>query len=354
MKPRIVFLYTELAGYFLACLDELIRAGKVHVSVIHLRINKEAPFEFNAGNGIDMYDKQAYSEKELFGLVGKISPDLIFCSGWIDKDYLKICRKYKGSVPTVMGLDTSWKGSLKQQIASMLSPIYLGKCFSHVWVTGNSQQDYARKLGFQDSNIRKGFYSADFELFHSYYKHSIKEKEATFPKRFIYAARYVEHKGIKDLWRAFIELQEESPNDWELWCVGTGELADNAPKHKKIIHCGFVQPNDFSDYISKTGVFVLPSHFEPWGVAVHEFAAAGYPLICSDEVGATEAFLEQEVNGYIHKSKDVSSLKEAMRKMMHQSDEALMQMGRKSIELAKKITPEIWADTLMKLLEDNE
>ncbi|MFQ5335063.1 MAG: hypothetical protein ACE5DN_03205, partial [Flavobacteriales bacterium] len=58
-------------------------------------------------------------------------------------------------------------------------------------------------------------------------------------------------------------------------------------------------------------------------------------------------------NGYVHKSADIASLKEAMMKMMNHTDEELRQMGRKSTELAKRITPSIWAQTLMDFLKDN-
>ena len=36
--------------------------------------------------------------------------------------------------------------------------------------------------------------------------------------------------------------------------------------------------------------------------------------------------------------------------MMSLGDQKLIEMGKKSIEKAKQITPDSWADTLMKLL----
>ena len=44
-------------------------------------------------------------------------------------------------------------------------------------------------------------------------------------------------------------------------------------------------------------LFLMPSSFEPWGVVVHEHAAAGFPLLLSDAVGAGERFLEAPRNG---------------------------------------------------------
>ena len=43
---RILFLYSELAGYFIACAKELGRAEWVEaVRIIHWPVNPEAPFE---------------------------------------------------------------------------------------------------------------------------------------------------------------------------------------------------------------------------------------------------------------------------------------------------------------------
>ncbi len=344
---KILFLYTEIADYFLAGCKELInKAADVHV--VRWQVNQEAPFQFNYPNGLNVYDKNNYSGIRLLQLVDKINPDIIICSGWVDKDYLAVCKKYKNKAITILTLDNQWKGSLKQLFASIISPFYLKFRFNKCWVPGELQKKYARKLGFENENIIDGFYTCDFNLFQNQYLKNRIEKEKNFPKRFIFVGRYYEFKGIRDLWQAFIELHNESPNDWELWCLGTGTI--DPIKHEKIKHFGFVQPKDLPHYIKETGVFVLPSHFEPWGVVVHEFASAGFPLICSNEVGAKTAFVEDAVNGYIYKAGDIQQLKSKMKLMMNESSEKLISMGLKSVEKAKKNTPEIWADKLIRMI----
>ncbi|HEY4797626.1 MAG TPA: glycosyltransferase, partial [Bacteroidia bacterium] len=174
------------------------------------------------------------------------------------------------------------------------------------------------------------------------------EKKNKFPHVFIFVGRYYEFKGIKELWQSFIELQNESPNDWELWCLGTGDVPPVI--HPKIKHFGFVQSNDMVDVIRNGGVFILPSTFEPWGVVVHEFASAGFPLICSNEVGATELFLKENENGFLVPAGSIPKLKSAMKKMISLPDERLNLMGEKSVTLASQITPEKWADSLIKII----
>ena len=347
-KKRIIFLYTEIASYFLACVKELLKQEGIEVFLVRYKVNKEAPFEFVFPKNLNVYERDHYSDDQLLDFVNTLSPHIIVCSGWIDKGYLKICKHYKGKAVTVLTLDNQWKGSLKQRVATAISPFYLHQRFSHCWVPGAFQYTYARKLGFKSDVILTGFYSCDFDYFHQQYLNNRHKKEKDFPRRFIYTGRYVEQKGITDLWNAFIELQEKSPNEWELWCLGTGNIPP--VKHPKIKHFGFVQPKDMHTYITQTGVFILPSHFEPWGVVLHEFSAAGFPIICSSETGAHTAFVENNINGYIYNPAKISELKKAMTTIMNTDTDRLIRMGEKSVEKAKAITPVTWSKQLISLL----
>ncbi len=347
-KRKIVFLYTELATYFLACIEKLLQHPEVEVHIVRWAVNKEAPFHFTFSENIKLYNRIDYSSKQLQKLVASIDPSEIYVSGWMDKDYLKVCKAFKNKIPVIVGFDNQWKATLKQRIAVLISPFKILNHFSHCWVPGELQKEYAIRLGFKNENILTGFYCCDFDLFHNQFLANKEQKKMQFPHRFIYVGRYVEHKGIKDLWRTFIELLNEESNDWELWCLGTGDVPP--VNHPKIKHFGFVQPEDLHKYISDTGVFVLPSHFEPWGVVVHEFAAAGFPIICTDEVGARTAFVENNNNGYIYNSGDINQLKNVLKKMVNHTDKELFVMGENSVAKAKQNTPEIWANKLFTLI----
>jgi glycosyltransferase involved in cell wall biosynthesis len=342
---KVLFLYTELADYFLKCCGEL--SDKCEVSIIRWPVNKEAPFEFRYPDKIKIYNKSDYRPRDLESVVQSIAPDMIVCSGWVDKEYLKITRKYANKIPTVLTCDTRWKGSVKQRIATLVSPFYLLKIFSHAWVPGEAQARYVKKLGFKQHSIKRGFYCCDLARFNSIYAEFKKEKKEYFPKKFIFAGRYYDFKGITDLWEAFAALQLEAPNEWELWCLGTGTVAP--VQHPKIKHFGFVQPSALDAVIGKAGVFVLPSRFEPWGVVVQEYAAAGFPLILSAETGAAETFLEKGANGYSFATGEVESLKNVLKKVTGLSSKELHLMSERSHSLAQRINPREWTDTVMQI-----
>ena len=160
-------------------------------------------------------------------------------------------------------------------------------------------------------------------------------------------------KGTSELWKAFIKFQAEHPSDWELWCLGKGDLNEMFPVHDKIKNIGFVQPDEMHKYIAQCGVFILPSHYEHWGVVVHEFAAAGFPLICTTTTGAATTFLKDGFNGFEIEPCSVDSMVDIFKRINATSSEKLLEMGDRSAEMAKKYTPATWSETFMKFVKNN-
>jgi len=343
---KVLFLYTELADYFLKCCEELSQNAEVHI--IRWEVNKEAPFQFEHSAKIKIYDKANYNFEQLKNLVVEINACIIFCSGWVDKDYLKLTKSYFKKIPTVMSCDTHWRGDIKQCLAVILSRIFLLRTFSAAWVPGKAQFRYVKKMGFK--KIKTGFYCCDLKKFNTVYEKTKPEKEKKFPKRFLYVGRYYDFKGVGDLWQAFIELQIEMPNDWELWCLGAGSLAP--VQHEKIKHFGFVQPKDLEPIMEKSGVFVLPSRFEPWAVVVQEYAAAGFPMILSNAVGAKEVFLQKGKNGFSFQTHNILELKTQLKNIIKLNDKELNLMSQHSHGLAQQNSPEKWAASVVEFYKE--
>ncbi len=346
---KVLFLYTELAEYFLKNCEVLSKQAEIHI--VRWPVNKEAPFQFEIPPSIKVYSKSEFDGRALKPLVEKLNPDVIVCSGWIDKDYLKVCKTYYKKIPTVLTCDTHWKGSLKQILAVIVSRFTLLKIFSHAWVPGEIQNKYVQKLGFKPEKVHKGFYVCDLERFNGIY--SLRsEKKASLKKRFIYIGRYYKFKGLPELWQAFNDLHSEIENEWELWCLGTGSL--EGFKHNKIKHLGFVQPKDLAPILAETSVFILPSRFEPWAVVVQEMAAAGFPLVLSEAVGAAEKFLVNEQNGFLFETTNKNSLKEQLKKVILLNDHERVKMSEISHANAQTINAEMWTKTIMNIYNENK
>lgn len=312
------------------------------------QINPVAPFNFGQlHKNITIVEREKVSEHELINSIKDFAPDFTYISGWMHKPYLNLIKQLRLK-NVVIGFDNQYTGSLKQRLGSFYFRLTLKPYIKAAFVPGTSQRTFAKKLGFSDENIALNVYCCDHELYTKYYESSFSEKRNKFPKRLIFVGRYVHEKGIDTLWEAFMELQNETPNEWELWCLGKGPISPIS--HQKIKHLGFVQPKDLLDTIKQTGVFVLPSYFEPWGVALHEFAASGFPIITTTKVGASEVFVKEGKNGFLIEPNNKTSLKNALKKILSLTDSDLIKMGEESVVLGKKITPEIWKQSLMKLV----
>ena len=348
-KPKVLFLYTEIAEYFLAACSAL--AEKAEVFIVRWPINSAAPFEFEVPKGVHILERQQYDTPALIQKAKEIQPDVVFCSGWMDKGYLKVVKALSEETVTVITLDNHWKGNLKQRIASLGAQYSFLKYFKYAWVPGAKQKEYAQRLGFPEDNIYKGFYTANLERFNGVFDQSRPSKQTIYPKRFLYLGRYVAYKGIFDLWKGFEQYRNQG-GTWELICAGTGDQWDSRAIAEGIEHVGFVQPQDIPKLIEKSGAYVLPSHEEPWGVSVHEMAAAGLPLLLSQEVGSISTFLEEGKNGFSFPQKAPELIAAAMFSIEKMSDGELLKMGEISHEKGNYINANNWVNTVLKIIED--
>jgi glycosyltransferase involved in cell wall biosynthesis len=340
---KVLFLYTELAGYVHACMKAAAHAG-VEVHVVRWPVKSEAPFRFDEEAGVRLYDRNDFDREGLIRLVEELQPRALLCSGWVDKDYVAVCRHFRGKISTSLGFDNPWEGTLKQRLAALYGSRFLRSAFDWAWVPGQWQKTFAMKLGFRKDEIRSGAYCADLPLFAGLWEKRQARMTDVYPKTFLYVGRYAAFKGIEDLWAVWRDIPDH--RGWTLRCIGSGDLYDQRPELPDLEHIGFVQPGDMEPYLTEAGVFVLPSHREPWGVVVHEMAAVGMPMICSDKVMAAEAFVRPGSNGLIFAAINKGALRQAMETMMALSDKELRTMALKSKELSGNISIESWVESL--------
>ncbi|RMG56588.1 MAG: glycosyltransferase, partial [Bacteroidetes bacterium] len=189
-----------------------------------------------------------------------------------------------------------------------------------------------------------GYYSADTDRFLAA-QPDFSQSAPTL----LYLGRIMAHKGIGDLLEAFLPLADRT--SWRLQLVGKADGSVPIPDHPKVIHQDFVQPEDLSALLAQATAFVLPSREEPWGVALHEAAAAGLPLLVSDACGAGDAFLTHGQNGWLFQAGQIPDLQAALERLFQMQPERLAAMGTHSRQLAQTITPATWAQTLMDMID---
>ena len=344
LSHRIVFLYSELAGYLLACADALGQHPDVaSVDIVHWPIHPEAPFQFSSTDHYTLHTKEKRDRQSLQELLDRINPTAIVCSGWMDPAYNALAKAHCKRIPVVLSLDNWWTGSLKQRLAALAAPLFIHRRFNRAWVPGEPQIPFAQKLGFSGETLATGFYCADPKPFLEIYQ---MRKSIPSAKKILYVGRYLEIKGLRELWAAFAELSDDFP-EWELHCVGNGDLWDERMMHPKIFHHGFKQPHELAPFLEDAACFVMPSKKEPWGVVLHEMAIVGLPLLVPTQVGAATEFLKPEENGY---TIDISNLTEEIKRFCQLEDADRNKMGERSHQIGTQRSLENWSATLLNLL----
>ena len=338
----------ELAGYFANCIQLFKNQTKTTVRVVYVPNGPDAPFEFGL-EGIEKISRTELSSTQLIESCRDFNPTLVYIAGWKDKDYLRIgaqCKKR--GINVVGGMDNVWTGSLRQQFASLTSTFSVKPYFTHLWVAGQRQYQFARKLGYSYEQILTGLYSADVSKF---------ETIAHTPNEtyLFYVGRFEEIKGIIELYHVFNSLNDRERNGWKLKMVGNGSLKNQFPPTVATEVYDFMQPSELIAFASNAGGFILPSRHEPWGVVVQEFAAAGKPLILSSEVNSGEDYLIDGYNGFRFQAENKNDLKATLVKFFHLTEEERKEMGNRSQTLAMRGAPEYWVAKLMSLNHsDNE
>ncbi len=340
---KIVFLYTEIAAYTLACLNALAKAERCQVYLFHYPINSEAPFDFEIDKRITTFEKSNFDANGLQNKLYEIKPSLIYVSGWIDQKYLNAIKGFAPDIPVVMGFDTPWNGTWQQHIKSKLFSYTIKKKFTHAFLASKKQHTFALKLGFKEQKILDGVYCCDVDKYNEAFTNC-----EIRPSNFIFIGRYVTQKNVSMLWQCFIRAVEELNSSAILLSVGVGSV--DPVKHKSIKHLGFIQPQDMGEVLKQANVFILPSLFEPWGVVVQEMSCAGFPMILSNKVNAAEKFLTEE-NGFLINPNSENELTQVIKKCMQLDKQTIASMQKASHDLGNTYTPKNWAEQLLQLIE---
>jgi glycosyltransferase involved in cell wall biosynthesis len=345
---RVLILYTELAGYVLGNINLFLKNNPTaELALIHYPVNPEAPFKIDDLPRTTLLEYNQLNQVKILDLVLEFKPDLVLCSGWGNKFYLKLMDIVPDYSKKVVCFDNKWKSTFKQYILVFFSKFFILNKFSFAWVPGNPQKRYALKLGFKIDNIYTGLYPADSSFFLKVGNKKL-GNEGPYPKVILSVARYIVQKDLPTLWRAFINANSKTGNQWVLKSIGLGDQFDSRIEDKFIEHLGFKQPSEMEEYILTSGIYVLPSIEEPWGVAVHEMALSALPLVLSEKVGAASMFLKVD-NGFSFPAGNQDKLEEILVNIMRMDDSQLKEMSRASLKSGQQLLSQDWSKTLLEI-----
>lgn len=130
--------------------------------------------------------------------------------------------------------------------------------------------------------------------------------------------RFIERKGYKILFDAFVLLNKEGYLKYfDINIAGNGPekiFFENLSisKSSNVKFLGWIELDDYIEYMKISDIYIHPSLFEPFGLPVIDAMNSGKITIVSDGVMSGIDFIEHGVNGFIYKGNQSNFLKEIL------------------------------------------
>jgi glycosyltransferase involved in cell wall biosynthesis len=377
---RLAFLWAYWTGYIDATVQYL--RSEHHVMIFRARQQAHV----GSLNGQYRFAEESFGPVEaeltygaeidveaLDRALREFEPDGIIVLSWRRRAYRQLMKRWAGRAVRIVCLDSQWRGHLgalrsrrefplllKQWGGRALRRYFFHSLFDGALLSGpkyvdgqggpaareTRQMNFALKMGFHSGDICEGFAVCDWHTL-APGRHPANAPER---KRFIFVGRYAPVKGVSVLVEAYRLYRRHSPEPWPLVVAGDGPLKHLFSGVPGIQDIGFVQTKQLPGVLAEATCLVLPSILEPWGVVIQEAAAAGLGIICSDECGAGDVFVQQDVNGFIVPTGNVDALAGAMT-TFSESEDLLEYVPNASVEMSKRLLPSNFAETVIPFIQ---
>ncbi len=330
---RITILWLSLASYTVAFFRELALARHCRLQLIHQPPAPDTHYEpFDLSFCEQALEDTPARRGGLEAMVRAFRPDCVLMCSWPVRHFMRLAREMRRrGVYVVAAMDNQWLGTLRQYLGVATARWFLWPAIDTLLVSGDRQAAFARRLGYE--RVLYGYYAAEVERF------AARPPAQRRPPAFLYVGRLVAVKNIAGLVEAYRRYRERAANPWGLLVAGAGPLAPLLADVPGVEWLGFVQPRALPAVMRRASCFVMPSVREPWGVAIHEAAAACLPIIATHACGATTAFVRDGVNGYVV-APAAAAIAAAMVRMGLRSEQELRAMAAASATLAGLWTPQ--------------
>lgn len=354
---KIVVCWSNISGYMAACWRELAARPGVDLFVLAFGRSEGRDTAFNSRNIMEGIPHRLLSAKEQTDaeLVQRTvlaeRPDVVFISGWSHPAYR--CLVFDPALTGtrfILCMDNPRRYTLRQTLGKIKLRRFLRR-IDCVFVTGERCWQLAKYLGMEEKQIKRGCtYGVDYARFSPLY-HKRESLDNGWPRRFLFIGRYVEIKGIEVLLTAYEQYRRSVEDPWPLVCCGIGSMAEKIRCAQGVEDHGFQQPDEIGKNLLNSGVLILPSLREPWGMVILEGCAAGLPVISSEACGATVELIRPFYNGLATPTGDMEALTKCLL-WMHNHHAKLPEMGRRSVGMVAPYSAECWADRVVNAVEE--
>jgi glycosyltransferase involved in cell wall biosynthesis len=266
----------------------------------------------------------------------RFRPDAVAVGGWNQPAFwqsLAYCRARR--IPLLLWVESTARDARSEAPPLRLARRAMISGASGYFVPGGASAEYVRSFGVSDELIAHAPNAVDGAEFAAAAVDRAGRNECTF----LYVGRLDPEKGLDVLLRAFGDVPGR------LVLVGTGSEEARLHQHAdgRVRFAGALPQEEVVAAYAAADVFVLPSRSEPWGMVLNEAAAAGLPLVATEDVGAARDLIEDGQSGFRVPAGDEAALARALRSLA-EDEPFRLRAGARSRELVAAFTPEAWAD----------
>ena len=317
---HILMLYLEPTQYILDLISELEKNSSYKITVLFVSQNVSQNWNLVLKKNKMLIQQGVL--KTAFTHFIKNKYDVIFLAGWshyMMLSFLLLAKIFR--IPVAIDSDTcfldvtpTWKRAIKK----LLYPI-LFYFPNHFLPGGTRQAEYLRhycvperKITLEKMTVDVSHIQSTISTYPNNAKKMFREKWnlSNNDLVFLFVGRLIERKGIIELLTAF--SQTNHPN---VKCM----IAGDGPLHhvventlKNIIYAGRLNASELIELYFLSDVFILPAHWEPWGLVINEAMAAGKPVITTNKVGCVDDLVIHNKTGLVIKEQCVTSIKNAI------------------------------------------
>ncbi|MCK4257776.1 MAG: glycosyltransferase [Halanaerobiales bacterium] len=240
--------------------------------------------------------------------------DIVHAHGAVHTGYaaVRACTE-KGikSVVTVHGSDIMYYSNLNNQMKEISN--YIFKNADSILAVSNGLKKVINDKN-PETRVEVLYTGIDLSKF-NIINNENKNKKTT-KIGFIFVGNLLQSKGINDLINAFSKLIAKG-YECKLTFCGTGDQLRvlkricNELNLEQISFLGAVENDKLPDVLADHDILVLPSHREGLGTVLIEALAMG-KLVIGASVGGIPEIINNEINGYLFETENVSDLYKKM------------------------------------------
>ncbi|MCC6747137.1 MAG: glycosyltransferase family 4 protein [Deltaproteobacteria bacterium] len=188
------------------------------------------------------------------------------------------------------------------------------------------------------------------------------DREAVAPHRrpdrleVLYLGQLVHRKGLDLLLEAIRPLLRQSAR-LHLAIAGAGP--ERAELERRVAEVGLagrvrlegpVASHEVLGRIAAADLLALPSRWDGWGIVVNEALSVGVPVLISDRCGAMD-LVRQGVNGYVHTSESVASLRANLEAFVRLGPAERLHMRQAALQTGEQLRVRRAAEYLIDCVE---